>query len=298
MNVRALFFGLITLIGWSSAFAATTASLEGGYTPEKLIIFRLIVASSLFLLIAFLPFVTFTLPTLKDFIRIAFVGICGVTFYSIGITYSQQFLDPGTAGMIISSAPIFATILAIVFLKEKLRWYSWIALFTGFLGIVLITIGTTGANLDLTKSIFLAIFAMLSAAVYYTFQKPLLTKYDPIALTAYFTWIGTIPLLFLTPGLLDTVKNATLEANLAAIQIGVVSSALCYATWALATKYGDVSKVSTLLYLESTFAVLIAWIWLKQLPTILSMVGGLIVLVSVITVNWLELRRTSKMNAA
>lgn len=291
MNKKALFFGLITLLGWSSAFAATTKSLEGGYTPESLIGFRVIVASLVFLLIALLPNVRFTLPTVKDFFAIVFVGLCGVSFYAVGITYSQQYIDPGTAGMIIGSAPIFATILAIIFLKERLHWYSWLALLTGFFGITLITIGTSGIQLDFSKSILPAFFAMLSAAVYYTFQKPLLKKYNPIELAAYFTWIGAIPLLIFTPGLFDTIKNATFDANVSALQIGVVSSALCYITWALATKYGDVSKISTLLYLESPFAVIIAWIWLNQLPTGLSLIGGFIVLVSVITVNWLELRK-------
>lgn len=298
MNKKALFFGIITLFSWASAFAATSVALTGGYTPEKLIVFRVIVASFIFFMIAFLPKVRITLPSRKDFFHIAFVGLCGVTIYSIGITYSQQYIDPGTAGMIVGSAPIFASIFAMVFLKERLRWYTWLALFTGFLGITLITLGSSGVNFSFSKSMLPAFIAMLAAAVYYTFQKPLLDKYDAISLAAYFTWIGAVPLLLFAPGLIQTMQQATLEANLAALQIAIFSSAVGYVTWALATKYGDVSKISTLLYLESPFAIIIAWVWLKDLPTVLSMIGGFIVLVSVITVNWIELRNNVKQELA
>src|SRR5699024_4138773 len=151
----------------------------------------------------------------------------------------------------------------------------------GFIGIVLITIGSTGATFSFSTGLFLVFFATISTSFFFVYQKPLLLKYDPIHVTAYFTWAGTIPMLFFAPGLFDTIQQATLEANLAAIYVGIFPAALSYATWAIALSIGNVSTISSMLYLEPPIAILVAWIWLNELPSVLSMIGGFIAISSV-----------------
>lgn len=297
MHKRAIIFGIITLIGWSSGFAGTVASLQGGFSANSLILFRLLVASFLFMVLAFFIRKRLTIPNFRDLIRISLVAIIGITFYYVGITYGMQYIQAGTASMIVGSGPIFATLIAIIFLKERLKWYGWAGLFTGFFGIILITVGAGELAFQFTRGILPVFFATIATAVFYAFQKPLLEKFQPIELTAYFTWVATVPLLIFTPELWANLQTTTLEANIAGIYIGIVPSALCYVTWAIATSYGDVSKISTLLYLEPAFAIIIAWIWLNELPTGLSMLGGLIVIVSVATVNWVELRKLERRKA-
>src|SRR5699024_1127422 len=155
----------------------------------------------------------------------------------------------------------------------------------GFIGISLITMGTSGATFALSKGMLFVLFATISTSFFFVYQKPLLQKYHPIELTAYFTWAGTIPMLYFLPGLFESIQAATMEANLAAIYVGAVPAALCYATWAIALSLGNVSKLSSLLYLEPPTAILIAWIWLNELPSMLSMVGGFIAISSVLIVN-------------
>ncbi|HEY3147051.1 MAG TPA: DMT family transporter, partial [Dongiaceae bacterium] len=51
-----------------------------------------------------------------------------------------------TAMSIVSASPIFGTLLGIVFLRERLRFGGWIAVFAGFAGVLLVVQPEEGAN--------------------------------------------------------------------------------------------------------------------------------------------------------
>lgn len=104
-------------------------------------------------------------------------------------------------------------------------------------------------------------------------------------------------MLMFLPGLWTTIQGATLEPNLSAIFIGIFPAAVSYATWAVALSIGNVSSVSSMLYLEPPIAIIIAWIWLSELPSVLSMVGGFIAISSVAIVNLIGRRKRQVSNA-
>ena len=285
MNKKVFLIAMVTVVGWASSFAAVRASLLGGFSAGHLMLFRFIIASFLFILYALYPRSNFKLPKKEDLLLIFILGIVGITFYHLGITFGQQTVSAGTASMIVGSAPIFTTLIALFILKEKMDAVGWIGLGIGFIGIILITVGSTGATFTISKGLLFVFFATISTSFFFVYQKPLFLKYHPIELTAYFTWAGTIPMFIFLPGLFETIQHATLEANLAAIYVGAVPAALCYATWAIALSIGNVSQLSSLLYLEPPIAILIAWIWLRELPSVLSLIGGFIAISSVAIVN-------------
>lgn len=287
MNRKAFLLGLFTVTVWGSGFAAIRAGLFGGFTAGHLMVYRYLIASFIFLLYALFTKSKFRLPDKKDLLPIFILGVIGISFYHFGVTFGQLTISAGTTSMIVGSAPIFTTLIALFILREKMAWYGWVGLGIGFIGIVLITIGSTGETFSFSTGLFLVFFATISTSFFFVYQKPLLLKYDPIHLTAYFTWAGTIPMLFFVPGLFDTLQNATLEANLAAIYVGIFPAGLSYATWAIALSIGNVSTISSMLYLEPPIAIFVAWIWLSELPSVLSMIGGFIAISSVAVVNFI-----------
>lgn len=293
MNKKVFMLAMITILGWASGFAGISASLQGGFSPGSLILMRLLVASLLFLIYALSPRTHIKIPQKEDILQIFLLGIIGIAFYHSGVTYGQQFITAGTASMIVGSAPIFTTLIAVLILKERMKWYGWVGLFIGFIGVSLITIGAGGISFNLSKGLLPVFLATISMSFFFVYQKKLFRKYHPIELTAYFTWAATIPMLVFSPSLLSDLQVTTTEANLAAIYVGAVPAALCYATWALATSMGNISTISSLLYLEAPFAIIIAWIWLNELPSVLSMIGGFIAISSVAIVNWIGHRKRS-----
>ncbi|HSI67411.1 MAG TPA: DMT family transporter, partial [Planococcus sp. (in: firmicutes)] len=213
------------------------------------------------------------------------LGWIGISLYHIFVTFGMETISAGTAGMLVGSGPIFTALIAIFFLKERLGSLGWIGLAIGFVGISFIAFGADGASLTLTPGALLVLIAAFASAIFFVFQKPLLTRYSAIELTAYFTWAGTMPFFVFAPGLATTLGTASVEAHLATLYVGIFPAAIGYVMWATALSLANASSVSSLIYLEPGVAILVAWIWLQELPTGLALIGGVIAIGGVIIVN-------------
>ncbi|MED3689388.1 DMT family transporter [Peribacillus butanolivorans] len=292
MNKKVFLIAAIAIILWGSSFAAIRASLLGGYSAGHLVLIRFLIASGVFILYALWPSTQFRLPKKEDIIRILILGWIGISVYQLGVTYGEETVSAGTAAMLIASAPVFTAVIAVLVLKERLSFFGWVGLVIGFLGIFLITLGTAGSTFNISKGAFLVLIASVATSVFFVFQKPLLNRYTPIELTAYFTWAGTLPFFIFFPGLFQGIQEATMVANLSALYIGIFPGAVAYVTWAIALSLGKASSVTSMMYIEPVFAIIVAWIWLQELPSTLSIIGGIVAISSVVIVNVLG-RRSS-----
>ncbi|HLS07857.1 DMT family transporter [Lentibacillus sp.] len=291
MNKKAFVMAFITIIIWGSTFAAIRASLHGGYSSGHLVLTRFLIASGAFILYALWPGTKFRLPEKQDLFKILVLGWIGISIYHTGITFGEQTVGAGATAMIVASAPIFTAIIAIFALNEYPSFFGWIGLGVGFIGIFLITLGTAGAGFNISSGALLIVMATIATSIFFVFQKPFLIKYRPIELTAYFTWAGTLPFFIFLPGLIHDLQSATLEAHLSAIYVGIFPAAIAYVTWAIALSSGKAGAVTSMMYIEPVFAILVAWIWLQELPSLLSVAGGVIAISSVILVNIFERKR-------
>ncbi|AXH99974.1 DMT family transporter [Sporosarcina sp. PTS2304] len=291
MNKKALYLGLFTVVAWGSSFAAIRVSLLGGYSPGHLVLTRFAVASLVFILYALWPGTKIRFPAWRDMWKILLLGWTGISVYHFGLTYGEQTVAAGTAGLFIATVPIFTTIIAIIFLKERVSILGWIGMAIGLAGVALITIGSSEGALEVSVGAWFIIVAVIATSFFFVFQKPLFKKYTPIELTAYFTWAGTLPFLYFTPGIINEIQGATMEATLATIYMGIIPATIAYVTWSTALSIADAGAVSSLLYIEPVVAIVVAWVWLQELPSVLSTVGGIIAIVSVIAVNWETMRR-------
>ncbi|MFC4388460.1 DMT family transporter [Gracilibacillus marinus] len=281
MTIRAFLFASLTVSIWGSTFAAIRISLHGGYEPGHLVLMRYIIASLLFIVYALWPTTNFRLPYLKDILYLLLLSFIGISIYHIGVTFGEVSVSAGTAGMIIGSVPIFTTFFAMLFLKERISIYGWIGLIIGFIGLIIISLGSNSGAFHFNKGTIFIFISAIAAAFFTVFQKPLLKRYKPIEFTAYVTWIGTIPFFLFVDGI-TTISHATMDAHLATIYVGIFPAAIAYVTWAIALSYGNASTISTFLYVEPFIAVIVAWLLLKELPSLISIIGGCIVIVGLI----------------
>lgn len=188
MNQKTFFMAFITILIWGSTFAAIGASLEGGYEAGHLVLVRYLIASLLFLIYALFNRKQFKKPTKNDLLKIIILGWVGISVYHIGVTFGIQTIPAGTAGMLIGAAPIFTAVIAMLVLKERLTVLGWVGLGVGFAGIVLIAVGSSGSSFSLASGALFVLGAAIATSIFFVFQKPLLTRYNPIELTAHFTW--------------------------------------------------------------------------------------------------------------
>jgi len=271
----------ITVFFWAAAFAGIRAGLDS-YGPGALALFRLLVASAA--LAVYAAIVRMPLPEVGDLPAIFLAGFLALAFYHTALSFGQLTVSAGAASLLINTAPIFTALLAATVLGERLEPIGWIGMLASFVGAALISVGEAeGDALDL--GVIPILLAAIAVSVYLILQRPYLAKYGPIAFTTYAVWAGTLCTIVFLPGLVTDLGHATPQATLAVIFLGVFPTAVAYVTYAYAFSRMPAPVAVSFLYLIPALAFLIAWLWLGEVPTLLSVIGGVISLAGIVVVN-------------
>ncbi len=191
------------------------------------------------------------------------------------------------------TSPIFTALFAFIFLKEKLYKSGWIAIFLGFVGIVLIT--RPEGVYDFNKYDMLGLFSGLGAALAYTAVRELREYYDTRAIVLSFMAVGTIgPVVlmligsFYAPSNLDYIFAKFIfprEKDFAMILFLGISATLAqyYMTKAYGvTKAGIVGAIS---YTNIIFSIIIGVFLGDKFPDFLTLGGILLIIFAGVLVS-------------
>jgi len=227
-----------------------------------------------------LLFYFFIIPKerLKDFYYTKRVGLhfLRCTFGLIAllaIFTALRNLPLATVVSISFAAPIFATIFSIFFLSEKVGFFRWLAVFVGFIGIVIIAEpGFSSLNIYYVYPI---IFCLGLSYVAITIRQ--LSTTEPVWLISLnFSAAITLASIFTIPfgWIMPNIKDLIL-LSLIGVFGGVANLWLSQSY-----KFSEVSLVTPLKYLALVFAIIFGFFIWDEVPTFKTLIGASLVIIS------------------
>jgi drug/metabolite transporter (DMT)-like permease len=210
----------------------------------------------------------------------------GIAIYGVALNTGEVSVPSAVASVLINMSPIFVALEARVWLGERLHGIGWLGILVSLSGVAVIALsGTTVSRSQLDARALLIVGAAFAFSLYVVGQKPLLQHYSAVEFATYAVCASACALLVFMPGLPEAVHAAPLRDTLAVLYLGVFPGAIGYVTWAFALAHSSASRAASFLYLQPLLALGIAWVWLGELPPLLALLGGVLVLSGVKVVN-------------
>ena len=195
----------------------------------------------------------------------------------LSIFTALRNLPLATVVSISFAAPIFTTIFSIFFLKEKVGYFRWLAVFIGFVGILIISEpGLSSLNI---YYVFPVIFVLGMSYVAISIRQ--LSSTEPVWLISLFfsatitiAGISTIPFGWLMPSLKDLFL-----LSLIGLFGGVANLWLSQSY-----KFSEVSLVTPLKYLAIVFGIVFGYLIWGEVPSSKTLIGAVLIMASSIII--------------
>ncbi|WP_130890109.1 DMT family transporter [Fusobacterium varium] len=194
-------------------------------------------------------------------------GLAGVILNFYAITH----LTLADSTMLGKLSPIFVTIMACLFLKEKIDKEQIIGIFITFGGALLVI------KPEFSLSIIPSLAGLLSAAsagIAYTLLRYLKDKESPDTIVFYFSVVsvvGTLPFVLNDYIMPNSTQLMLLLATGLFASIGQFGITYAY-------KYSKATEVSIYNYSAIVFGIILGFIFFHEIPDMLSLLGGAIII--------------------
>ena len=213
---------------------------------------------------------------LNSFLLIGKIGILYAILYAIThvcFVYSIQNTSVANTLVLIAAAPIFAAIFSVFFLKEIPDYFTWLIIFIALLGMIIIGWGSYT-----TSGIFGDLMALI-VALGMGFSMVLVRLYKNIDLVPACLIGCIIAALYALP--FDINFKLDSSQIILLLIMCLIILPIPFMILTIAPKYAPAHEVALIFLMESVLGT--AWVWfiIKEVPPFNTIVGGVILLLSV-----------------
>ncbi len=275
MNFKNFILALVTSSIWGSSFLMIKYSLEE-LNPSDIAIYRILIGA-LFINI----FVRAKENILKtDNVRIFIISFfwMALPFYMFGI--AEQTITSSLAGLINGSTPIFVAFIAVIFYKLKVTKIQILYIFTGFIGVGLISLSEGISDLSFDIGFIYALIASISYGIAVNMVEPLIKKYDSlIVIKMVIRYALLISLLMLGPTASFKLPTAGVSL-IPMLVLGIGSTGIAFLTYyKLLESVGRISS-SFIVYMIPIFSIYFGYQFLNEITNSIQFLGIGVILTS------------------
>jgi drug/metabolite transporter (DMT)-like permease len=221
-----------------------------------------------------ISFKQFQPKSTKDLFLFSLLGAI-LAFHWIAFFEAIQRSNVAIGVLTFSTFPIFTTLLAPFFNKEKLQLSDLLLAFIAFSGVALVLPNLSFDN-DYTQGALWGIAAGASFAVLTLLSKGMIEEYTSNCISFYQNGIAA---LFLMPFFTSDIFAGTERDWIYLLLLGLVFTAIAHTLFINSMKTIKAKTVSLIASLEPLYAILLAGIFLEETPTPRMYLGGFVILV-------------------
>ncbi|MEE9309870.1 MAG: DMT family transporter [Cocleimonas sp.] len=238
--------------------------------------------------IVLIIFITYRRTTLQQFKNIGKRGILLGFLFGLSTIFfvtGVQYTSIANALVIISTSPVFAALLSWAFLKEKTSLRTWITMFIiiGATAMIMLNSfkhgGFWGDMSALVTSVLLAINFTITRQAKDTNMIPAMAIAGLVTalISAIVITLTASPLLLEAPAI-------------PYVLVGGVVITLAFSLITLGPRYMPAAEVGMIMPLETVFGAYLAWIFLSEAPSEHVIVGGGIIMLTLIVHAWFTVK--------
>jgi drug/metabolite transporter (DMT)-like permease len=266
------------VVVWGGSFAAIKALVDHGlHAPDVAIGRYLIAAPGFGIALA----AAGGLPglTRRDALRLIAAGLFVVAVYHLTLNAGERTTTAGTASVVIAAAPAMALTMSLGLGLERFSPRRAGGLAVAFAGVLVVIVLGSGqrVSIDAVGGPLLVLVSASSFAAYNVLVKPLLGRFDAVAVSAAASLAGTVALLPFGAGSATRLGGVDAVDLLLVLYLGLVCTLAGYVLWTIALRRLDPSRAVAYLYGVPVVAVAVGAVTLGESVTAWLALGGVLV---------------------
>ena len=279
MSAKAHLSVLAVVVVWAGSFSVIKELLDEGVAAGDIAILRYAIAALGF---AYILWRARGLPglTRADAVRVVVAGLLVVVGYHMFLNVGTRYTTSGIAALVVALAPGLTMLMALALGLDRISTRRVVGLAVAFTGVAIVVAFGSGSNLSFesAKGPLIVLGAPLAFALYNVLLKPLLGRYDLLALTAATSLVGSVGLApFVRGSTATAVADATAGEVSLLLYLGLLATLLGYILWNAGLKGLGPTRAVTYAYAIPPLAVAFGAIFLGESVTIWLALGGALV---------------------
>jgi drug/metabolite transporter (DMT)-like permease len=244
---------------------------------------------------------TFKIPR-KEIISASFLGVMTLAFGIGTVAIAEEHIPTGVTSLIIAALPLWIALFRTI-AREKISKLTWLGTIIGFLGVVvLLQPGSIEPiNNATSKEVTFYMFIVLFGNLAFAFGTYISPRFQLPKNLLLFTTIemAAAGIFMLLAALIrgedfSRLSEATLSSWFWFAYLVLVGSILAYSAYLWLVVNAPVSLIATYAYVNPVIAIILGIIFLNEVITNSYALGGLIILLGVLTVVTSESRAKEK----